>query len=139
MAGLGELVRTGGLGPAPLEAYAVTPAVREWYPDGDVEELEYEATLAAAAASLRRLAAEPSGPRRRVVVAADIPDGQVTAGPGDDDPARVTVHGAVLLARVASVHVDEADLDPTADPDEHELLWYATQEIGDLLVDTLSE
>ena len=37
-------------------AYAVTPALREWYIEGDIEELEYAATAAAARASLRLLA-----------------------------------------------------------------------------------
>jgi hypothetical protein len=37
---LREIVEAGGLPPGFL-AYAVTPALREWYTDGDVEELEY--------------------------------------------------------------------------------------------------
>ena len=60
----------------PLEAHAVTGAVREWYSSGDLEELEYAAFTEAAEASLRLLAGEGS-PHRRVVVAADVPDAVV--------------------------------------------------------------
>jgi hypothetical protein len=37
-------VAAGSFGPPPLLAYAVTPALREWYASGDAEELEYAAT-----------------------------------------------------------------------------------------------
>lgn len=69
------------IGPAPLAAHAVTPALREWYAGGDREELEYAAMTAAARASLRLLAEDPSAPRRRVVLAAEIPD-DLVARPG---------------------------------------------------------
>src|SRR5690606_30974356 len=52
-------------------AFAVTPALREWYANGDSEELEYAALTHAARASLRLLAEDPDAPPRRVVVAAD--------------------------------------------------------------------
>src|SRR5258708_26304093 len=71
---LAELHKTGLVAPAPLTAYAVTPALREWYTEGDSEELEYAALTDAARASLRLLAASPEAPRRRVVVAAELPD-----------------------------------------------------------------
>ena len=35
-----------------MTAYAVTPALREWYAEGDAEELEYAALQEAARASL---------------------------------------------------------------------------------------
>ena len=66
---LAELVATGVLGPAPLTAFAVTPALREWYRDEDPEALEYAATTEAARGSLRLLDADPSAARRRVVIA----------------------------------------------------------------------
>src|ERR687885_2239931 len=75
----------------PLEAHAVTGAVREWYTSGDLEELEYAAFTEAAEASLRLLAGE-GGPHRRVVVAADVPDAEVR--PRADDLYR----SAVVLA-----------------------------------------
>ncbi|MGQ4422984.1 hypothetical protein ACN6LL_004874, partial [Streptomyces violaceoruber] len=75
LSGLAEAHRAGELGTGPLVAYAVTPALREWYLSDDIEELEYAALNRAALASLRLLAADPAGVRRRVVVAADVPDG----------------------------------------------------------------
>ena len=57
--GLAEAYRTGELGAGPLVAYAVTPALREWYVSDDIEELEYAALNRAALASLRLLAADP--------------------------------------------------------------------------------
>lgn len=137
----------------PCTAFAVTPALREWYARGDLEELEYAALTEAARASLRLLDADPDAPRRRVVIAADVPDPDVA--PVDGERAAVRVGAAVPLSAVASAHVD----DPVAEPvvataaeavleadlggedarfavDEaegHELLWYATQELAALL------
>ncbi|MFJ4617733.1 DUF6912 family protein [Streptomyces sp. NPDC088812] len=157
--GLAEAHETGRLGAGPLVAYAVTPALREWYLSDDMEELEYAALGRAALASLRLLAADPGAPRRRVVVAVDVPDGAATADPdrGLDPaaPGEVRVAGALPLAKAASVHVDapDAETDVTAaaralaaadggDDDaqsvvdgaeDHELLWFATQEIPHLV------
>src|SRR5215831_12994439 len=78
------LLRAGEIGPAPVRGYAVTPALREKYASGDLEELEYVAMAHAARASLRLLADDPRAPRRRVVLAADK---------GDDD-AQFAVDGA---------------------------------------------
>ncbi|MFF9162893.1 DUF6912 family protein [Streptomyces longwoodensis] len=157
--GLAEAHKTGQLGSGPLVAYAVTPGLREWYLSDDVEELEYAALSRAALASLRLLAADAGAPRRRVVVAVDVPDG---AAASDPDRAlvpaalgEVTVAGAVPLAKAAAVHVDaddaEADVAAAAaaleaadggDDDaqfvvdgaeDHELLWFATQEIPNLV------
>lgn len=158
--GLATFARCGAVGPAPLDAYAVTPALREWYVDDDLEELEYAAMTAAARHSLRLLAAaspEESGvPPRRVVVAADVPDADVTpVGQPDGDPAAVRVAATVPLTSVVSAHVDDVHAEPdvaaavralpdadagdddaafTVDGAEaHELAWYAVQEIPDLL------
>ncbi|MFJ8491527.1 DUF6912 family protein [Streptomyces sp. NPDC094038] len=157
--GLAEAHRTGELGTGPFVAYAVTPALREWYLSDDIEELEYAALNRAALASLRLLAADPDAMRRRVVVAVDVPDGTAAADPDRGlDPAalgEVRVAGTVALARAAAVHVDadDAEQDVTAaavaleaadggDDDaqfvvdgaeDHELLWYATQEIPNLV------
>ncbi|GGN38399.1 DUF6912 family protein [Streptomyces fuscichromogenes] len=158
--GLAEAHKTGELGTGPFVAYAVTPALREWYLSDDMEELEYAALNRAALASLRLLAADPDAMRRRVVVAVDVPDGAAAADPDRGlDPAalgEVRVTGTVALAKAASVHVDsdDADEDVTAAADaleaadggdddaqfvvdgaeDHELLWYATQEIPNLVV-----
>ncbi|MFD5267785.1 DUF6912 family protein [Streptomyces sp. NPDC058335] len=158
--GLAEAHKTGELGPAgPLVAYAVTPALREWYVSEDIEELEYAALGRAALASLRLLAADPAAPRRRVVVAVDVPDGAATADPDRAlEPAalgEVRVSGPVRLAKAAAVHADaddaEADVTaaaealPEADAgdddaqflvdgaEDHELLWFAPQEIAGLV------
>jgi len=107
--------------------------------------------LHAARASLRLLLADPSAPRRRVVLAADVPDDQVDAKGGFDEPTLVQVSGPVPLARVASGQIDDlvavedigaaAAALPAADAGDddakflvdsaegHELLWYATQEL----------
>lgn len=140
-------------------AYAVTPALREWYADGDTEELEYAAMLAAARASLRMLAGDLDAPCRRVVLAAEVPDGAVAyeggyENLGESDRAEVRLRDVVPLKKVVSAHVDDpaaapdvqaaaralgaadqGDLDAqfTVDGAEgHELMWYATQELSDL-------
>ena len=153
---LAGILKSGELGPAPLRGYAVTPALRESYASGDEEELEYVAMLAAARESVRQLALAPEAPRRRAVLAADVPDADVTAtayagSAGDDEPAAVTITSVIPLSRLASGHVDdEAAVDDVAAAAEasaaadagdedaeftvdgaegHELAWYATQEL----------
>lgn len=139
--------------------YAVTATLRDWYAEGDEEELEYAALTAAARGSLRLLAEQPDAPRRRVVVAADVPDVRV-AVPADGqepptEPGVIKVTGPVRLADIASLHVDEAgaqeavtaaalalpdaekgDADAAFTVDaveDYDLLWYVTQELGDLV------
>jgi hypothetical protein len=156
---LAEAHKAGEIGPAPLDAYAVTPALREWYVSDDIEELEYAALTRAAQASLRLLAGHPDAARRRVVVAADVPDATVAYDPdrGLDASAlgEIRLTAPVRLDRAAAVHADgdEAREDVAAaaaalgaadagDDDarfvvdgaeDHELLWFATQEIPGLL------
>lgn len=147
----------GELGPAPLTCFAVTPGMREWYTEGDAEELEYAAMTLAAQASLRLLAADPASPRRRVVVAADVEDAHVTPLT-HLDRAAVRVETPVARRQVASVHVDDAaaeddvlraaaavlaaDLGDDAaqlavdDAQGHELAWFAVQELPGLLANT---
>lgn len=156
LAMLRTLVDTGELVPIAGTAFALTPMLRESYAAGDSEELEYAAMNEAARASLRLLAAElddDSGVLpRRVVVAADV-DG-VRLRPDLDDAA-VTVAGPVPSSAIAAVHVDVAaaedavrsasavvDAADLGDPDaeftlggaeDHEMAWYAAQEIPFLL------
>ncbi|MBO3745032.1 hypothetical protein J5X84_03060 [Streptosporangiaceae bacterium NEAU-GS5] len=156
---LARMAAEGELGPAPLTGYAVTPALVEWYVSGDTEELEYVALTEAARASLRMLAADRADgvdvAARRVVVAAEISDGLITAGVDLEERGRVRVAESVPLTALAAVHIDDPDaagdveaaLDalPQADAGDgdaqftvdgaeaHELQWYATQEIPDLL------
>ena len=150
---LAAALEAGEIGPAPVTGFAVTPQLREWYAEGDTEELEYVALTAAARASLRLLDRDDSAPRRRVVLAVEVPDGEVGALP--DDRAAVRVAAAVPMAKVASAHVDADDAEPairaavavvleadlgsddarfTVDEAEgHELQWYATQELAELI------
>ena len=88
------------VGDPPLRGFAVTPALREWYSSGDLEELEYVAMAQAARASLRRLAEDPDAPPRRVVLAVEIPDERVKAVGGSADPAAVEVSGEVPVSLV---------------------------------------
>ena len=155
LATLRSLVESGELVPVAATAFAVTPMLRESYAAGDTEELEYAAMNEAARASLRLLAAELDGNQavlpRRVVVAADVEPVRMRA---DLDDAAVAV-AAVPLSAVAAVHVDLAEAEDTVraaaavvdaadrgDPDaeftlggaeDHEMAWYATQEIAFLL------
>jgi hypothetical protein len=149
---LAELNQSGLLAPGIDSVFAVTPALREWYTAGDAEELEYAALLEAARASLGLLAAEPSAPPRRAVVAADV-----TAAVPDASNSRAGVRLAepVRADQVAAVHIDASDAEDTVraaveayaraasgdedaasaveEPEGFELLWYASQELPDLL------
>jgi hypothetical protein len=151
---LAELLASGVVGPAPLTGFAVTPGLREWYVDDDAEALEYAATTEAARGSLRLLDSDPAAARRRVVIAADVPDSTVTVR-DDLDRGVVQVSEPVPMAAIASVHADDADAEPTVraaadsiieadlglesaqekvdDAEGFELAWYANQEIATLL------
>jgi hypothetical protein len=151
---LAEDLKNGEIAPAQLHAFAVTPALREAYASGDEEELEYVAMVAAARQSLRLLADDPSAPRRRVVLAADVPEREGNWGTDGDEPAAVLIVAPVPVTAVVSAHVDTAeaeadvaaaanaivaadagdeDAEFTVDGAEgHELAWYATQELQGL-------
>ncbi len=148
---LAAALDTAALKAPPICAFAVTPALREWYATGDLEELEYAAMAAAARASLRLLAGDPVAPRRRVVLAAEIPAEAIRRGAGHADRAAVIVGSAVPLGKVVSAHVDDLVAAPdvhaaigalpaadTGDDDAkfivdgaegHDLLWYAASEL----------
>lgn len=151
-AGLRELLDSGTL--SATTAFAVTPGLREWYVDDNLEELEYAATMEAARASLRLLDGEPAAARRRVVLAADVPAADVTVR-DDMDRGVVTIVGPVGVGQVVALHVDGAEAetavaaaaqsiaaadlgDPAAqdavdDAEGFELCWYARQEIAAFL------
>jgi hypothetical protein len=143
---------SGEVGPAPLAAHAVTPALRESYATADAEELEYVALMAAADSCLPLLAAAPDEPRRRYVVAADVPDAprDPEAGPSGvvvpqaipwrdvqalhaDDPAAAPVVDAAAEAYAASMAGDDDARFAVDEADAWELMWFATQEADDLL------
>ena len=141
--------------PAEVSAHAVTPELREWYADGDEEELEYVAFTRAAQEALVLLGRDPSAPRRRAVLAVDLPAGQVVRSRPALGSSAVRVETEVRLADVAAVHVDSLDaqedvaaaalaVDAAAAGDEdaqftvdgaedHELEWYDVTEIDGLL------
>ena len=156
---LRSLVDDGVL-PGPHTVFAVTPQLREFYElsdaDADTEELEYAALLAAARASLRLIDVDPTAARRRVVIAADVPDAAV--GPIDDpdtERGAARVEAEIRVPDVASAHIDGADAEADVraavnvvleadlgsedaqfvvdQAEGHELAWYATQEIGPAL------
>ncbi|RSM62658.1 hypothetical protein DMH03_11320 [Amycolatopsis sp. WAC 01376] len=149
---LRELETSGEFRARSGTGFALTPALRESYASGSDEELEYAALLDAARASLRLIEAEEKPEPRRVVISADIEE--VTLRP-DLDAAVVRLSGPVKIADVAAIHVDaaeaaesvraaaavidQADLgDPDAeftlgDAEDHELAWYAPQELPFLL------
>jgi hypothetical protein len=158
---LAELAKRGELESAGLTAYAVTPALREWYTEGDEEELEYAALTEAARAALRLLGADPLPPRRRVVLAADVPDCAATpiGSPFSQSigvpPASVRLEFTVPLAAIAAIHLDDPAAESvvgaaavvvgaadTGDDDaqftvdgveDYDLMWYGTQELPELL------
>jgi hypothetical protein len=152
---LAEVLSAGEVSKVPLPGYAVTPALREWYSNGDIEELEYVAMTHAARASLRLLAEDKEARRLRVVLATELPEGSVLVTNGFDDPALVQVTKPVPVRDIKSGHVDdqgaEADVAaavaalPAAEAGDEdarfvldgaegfELLWYATQELTGLL------
>lgn len=149
---LAELRAQGALSAA--EAHAVTPALREWYAEGDEEELEYVAFTRAAQGALHLLRADPEAPRRRVVVAADLSPGAVGRRDVELGSSAIHLAGPVPIGAVAAIHVDSPEaVDDVAaavavvtealagDPDaqfvvdgaeDHELAWYDVSELADL-------
>ena len=148
---LAGLLRDGEIGPAPLRAFAVTPALRESYASGDQEELEYVAMTHAARGSLRMLMDDPQAPRRAwcwprrcrttrsitraastsrrwCEVGTPIAMGRVVSGHVDDLLAVADIAAAADALRAAEAGDDDAGF--VVDGAEgHELLWFAAQEL----------
>lgn len=149
------LRETAELADSTVAVHAVTPALREWYVEGDEEELEYVAFSRAAQEALRLLHSDPAAPRRRVVVSADVAPGAVTPFDQDLGTSAVRLAEPVPLSAVAAIHIDAKEAEPdvagaadavdaaaAGDPDaqftvdsaeDHELLWYAPEEIDEVL------
>ncbi|WP_343602523.1 hypothetical protein [Mycobacterium sp.] len=157
LAMLQRFVTEGTLRPVSGTAFAVTPALREAYADGDDDELGEVARRDAALASLRLLATDRADdlPPRRVVLLADVAD--LTLRPDLDDAvvrlgapvamddviaAFVDNAAAEAVVSAAMAVVDEADLGDedaellVGDAQDHDLAWYAAQELP-FLVDLL--
>lgn len=161
LAGLQVLQRDGELFPLGGTVFGVTPALREAYTSGDDEELAEAAMRHAARASLRLLAvddpddAEAGGepePVRRVVITVDVPAAKERP---DLDDAVLKVTEPIRLKDVLAVHVDVAEAEEAVaraaqlvdaadlgdedaelavgDAEDHDLAWYAVQELPFLL------
>ena len=135
-------------------AFAVTPTLREAYAEGDEDELAEVALRDAALASLRLMAGDGTSglPPRRVVVVADV--AEATARPDLDD-AVVRLSGPVDYPDVVAAFVDNAEAEAAVlpaieavdaadlgdedaeftvgDAQDHDLAWYAPQELPFLL------
>jgi hypothetical protein len=157
LAMLQQLVTEGSLWPVNGTAFAVTPRLRESYAEGDDDELTEVALREAALASLRLLAADagvaPETLRpRRAVLAADVDD--ITFRPDLDD-AVVRLGAPVVIDQVIAAYVDNVAAEPAVtaaiavidaadlgdedadlvvgDALDHDLAWYANQELPFLL------
>ncbi|MBG0563110.1 DUF6912 family protein [Actinoplanes aureus] len=152
---LAALRKSGQLGEGAMVAHAVTPALREWYAEGDEEELEYVAFTRAAQGALQLLRHDASAPRRRVVVSADVPAASLLREDTELGSSTVRLPQPVMLKDLASIHVDGTDAAESVaaaadvveealagDPDaqftvdsaeDHELEWYAVSELDELL------
>jgi hypothetical protein len=128
-------------------AFAVTPALREAYAEGDDDELSDVALRDAALASLRLLAGEGTSdlPPRRAVVVADV----------EGTTPVVRLSGPIAYDDVIAAYVDNAEAEPAVvpaidaidaadlgdddaefvvgDAQDHDLAWYAPQELPFLL------
>jgi hypothetical protein len=157
---LQQLVADRSLWPVNGTAFAVTPRLREAYAEGDDDELGEVALCDAALASLRLLAvaaeaADQSGeklPPRRAVLVAEVDD--VTLRPDLDD-AVVRIGAPVAIEDVVAAFVDNAAAEAhvtaaiavvdaadlgdedaelaVGDAQDHDLAWYATQELPFML------
>jgi len=150
---LQRLVADRSLRPVNNTAFAVTPMLRESYAEGDDEQLADVALRDAALASLRLLGDDESGlPPRRAVLVADAKN--VTARPDLDD-AVVRLSEPITFDDVTAAYVDNADAEPAVlaaieavddadlgdedaefvvgDAQDHDLAWYAAQELPFLL------
>lgn len=155
---LQTLVADGELRPVSGTAFAVTPKLREAYAEGDDEELGEVALREAALASIRLLAGAADGesadelPPRRAVLVADV--GDVTLRPDLDDAvvrigdpvttedvvaafvdnpaAEAQVKAAIEVIDAADLGDEDAEL-AVGDAQDHDLAWYAVQELPFLL------
>ena len=137
------------------EAHSVTPALREWYAEGDEEELEYVAFTWAAQGALSLLRDDTAAPRRRVVISVDVPDTAMVRRPQELGGSLADLLGEIPLSAVAAIHVDDvaAEDDVAAaseavvraeagdsdarfvvdSTEDHELAWFDPTELDQLV------
>ena len=160
LAMLQQLVVDGSLWPVNGTAFAVTPRLREAYAEGDDDELGEVALRDAALASLRLLAAAADAaeqsaeklPPRRAVLVADVDDvtlrpdlddavvrigapvaiDDVVAAFVDNEAAEAHVTAAIAVVDRADLGDEDAEL-AVGDAQDHDLAWYAAQELPFLL------
>jgi hypothetical protein len=144
------LLASGVVADGTTTAHAVTEAVRGALPDAGEEDREYAASSAAAQASVAML--DRDEPPRRAVLAVDVPAVRDAGDP--EDPTRVLLPEDVVTRQVAALLFDSAEAGRTVraardavlagSPDaalllelclDHELGWWAAQEIEVLLED----
>ncbi len=113
------------IGPAPVQAHAVTSAHDRAGLTTDDEALEYAALLAAAA----QADGMRPGAGRRVVAAADVEPALVEEVPDDDVATRIEVDAPVPLRRIVSFHVDEVP----GGVEDADLLWYDVTEVEEVI------
>lgn len=154
LAMLQQLVAERSLRAVNGTAFAVTPTLREAYAEGDDDELAEVALRDAALASLRLLAADEASnlPPRRAVLVADV---EGAAARPDLDDAVVRLGEPVSYSEVIAAYVDNADAEnavrlavnavdvadfgdedaelTVGDAQDHDLAWYAPQELPFLL------
>jgi len=151
---LQQLVADRSLHARNATAFAVTPALREAYAEGDDEELADVALRDAALASLRLMSGEGTSdlPPRRAVVVVDV---EGVAPRPDLDDSVVRLPGPIAYDDVIAAYVDNADAESAVvpaieavdaadlgdddaefivgDAQDHDLAWYAPQELPFLL------
>lgn len=105
---LAELEETGQLTARSGWGFALTPALREFYTEGDEEEIEYSAFLEASMASLRLLAIgdEEKFPHRRVVISVDVDESVVTPKPDMGEPVVALDPATITKDNLQAIHVD---------------------------------
>ncbi|MEO6791262.1 MAG: hypothetical protein ABI249_00340 [Ornithinibacter sp.] len=122
---LSALAEGGAVGPAPLSAHAVTPALGKPGLTTDQEELEHLAWLAAVEDAAQH---SRDGSLRRVVAAADVDSGDVAVPAAGSPASRVEVTAELDRPRIVSFHVDE---EPGA-TEATDLLWFDVTELAEV-------
>ena len=112
---LAELEETGQLTARSGWGFALTPALREFYTEGDEEEIEYSAFLEASMASLRLLAIgdEEKFPHRRVVISVDVDESVVTPKPDMGEPVVALDPATITKDNLQAIHVDIEESEAT--------------------------